>query len=120
MLLRVLVDCCRSRQDVALENLVLRHQLEVLLRRKPKPRLRNRDRILLVWVRRLWPQGVDSPTEDRATGDGDRLASQGLAPVLELEVAQSARPATLEHRSQGTDCSNVAGKSSVGHRAHPR
>ncbi len=48
MLLRVLIDCCRFRQDLVLENLVLRHQLEVLLRRKPKPRLRNRDRILLV------------------------------------------------------------------------
>jgi transposase InsO family protein len=57
MLLRVLVDCCRSRQDLALENLVLRHQLEVLLRRKPKPRLHNRDRILWVWMRWLWPEG---------------------------------------------------------------
>ena len=57
---------------------------------------------------------MDSQTEDRATGDGDRLASQGLAPVLELEVAQSAGPAALEHRSQETDCSNVAGKPSVG------
>jgi len=57
MLLRVFIDCCRSRQDLALENLVLRHQLEVLLRRKPKPRLRNRDRILWVWMRRLWPEG---------------------------------------------------------------
>src|SRR6266700_5849821 len=57
MLLRVLIDCCRSRQDLALENLVLRHLLEVLLRCKPKPRLRKRDRILWVWVRRLWPEG---------------------------------------------------------------
>ena len=57
MLLRVLIDRCRSRQELALENLVLRHQLEVLLRRQPKPCLRNRDRILLVWVRRLWPAG---------------------------------------------------------------
>src|SRR5579859_588726 len=57
MLLRVLVDCCRSRQDLALENLVLRHQLEVLLRRKPRPGLRNRDRILWVLLRRLWPEG---------------------------------------------------------------
>jgi transposase InsO family protein len=57
MLLRVLFDCCRSRQDLALENLVLRHQLEVLLRRKPKPRLHNRDRILWVWMRWLWPEG---------------------------------------------------------------
>jgi hypothetical protein len=57
MLLRVLIHCCRSRQDLALENLVLRHQLEVLLRRKPKPCLRNYDRILWVWVRWLWPEG---------------------------------------------------------------
>ena len=57
MLLRVLVDCCRSRQDLALENLVLRHQLEVLRRQKPRPRLRNRDRILWVLLRRLWPEG---------------------------------------------------------------
>jgi len=42
MLLRVVIDGCRSHRDLALENLVLRHQLEVLLRRKPKPRLRNR------------------------------------------------------------------------------
>jgi hypothetical protein len=53
MLLRVLIDCCRVRQDLALENLVLRYQLEVML----KPCLRNRDRILLVWLRWLWPEG---------------------------------------------------------------
>jgi hypothetical protein len=57
MLLRVLANCCRSRQDLALENLVLRHQLEVLLRRKPKACLRKRDRILWVWMRWLWPEG---------------------------------------------------------------
>src|SRR5713226_4080793 len=57
MLLRVLIDCCRSRRDLALENLVPRHQLEALLRRKPKPPPRNRDRILWVWMRRLWPEG---------------------------------------------------------------
>src|SRR5450759_1842050 len=57
MLLRVLFDCCRSRQDLALENLVSRHQLEVLLCRKPTPRLHNRDRILWVWMRWLWPEG---------------------------------------------------------------
>lgn len=57
MLLRVLVDCCRSCQDQALENLALRHQLEVLLRRQPKPRLHNRDRTFWVWLRWLWPEG---------------------------------------------------------------
>jgi len=60
MLLRVPIDCCRSRRDLSLENLVLRHQLEVLLRRKPRPLLRNRDRILWVWMRRLWREGWKS------------------------------------------------------------
>ncbi len=60
--------------------------------------------------------GLDASPEDRATRNGDRLASQGLAPVLDLEVAHAAWPAAPEPRSPGTDRSNVAGKSSVGHR----
>ena len=55
--LRILMGAFRSRQDLVLENLVLSHQLDVLQRTGPKPRLRNRDRILLVWLRRLWPSG---------------------------------------------------------------
>jgi transposase InsO family protein len=43
LLLRVLIDACRSRNDLVLENLLLRHQLEVLARARPKPRLRNAD-----------------------------------------------------------------------------
>ena len=62
---------------------------------------------------------MESSPEGRATGDGDRLASQGLAPVLELEVGRSAGPATAEPRSPATDCSNVERQPSVGHRAHP-
>ena len=54
---RVLVSAFRSHQGLVLENLVLRHQLDVLQRSRPKPRLRNRDRILWVWLRRLWPSG---------------------------------------------------------------
>ena len=38
------------------ENLFLRHQLNVALRRAPRRlRLRGSDRILLVWMTRLWP-----------------------------------------------------------------
>jgi putative transposase len=57
LLLRVLISACRSRHDLVLENLVLRHQLEVLSRARPKPRLRNIDRVLWVWLRRVWPSG---------------------------------------------------------------
>src|SRR5262245_3566495 len=40
---------------VALENVALRHQLAVLQRSFPRPRLRRRDRILWVCLSRLWP-----------------------------------------------------------------
>ena len=57
LLLRVLIGACRSRHDLVLENLVLRHQLEVLSRATAKPRLRNVDRVLWVWLRQVWPSG---------------------------------------------------------------
>src|SRR5712691_3563875 len=62
---------------------------------------------------------MDSSTEDRATGDGDRLASQGLAPVLDLEVVYSTRPTSPNPRGPGIDRSNVAGEPAVGQRANP-
>jgi len=55
LVLRTLFAAARSRRDVALENLVLRHQLQVALRTNPKPRLCGHDRFLWVWLRRLWP-----------------------------------------------------------------
>jgi hypothetical protein len=51
------IDRCLLCQRASRNVVTLRHQLEVLLRRKPKPRLRNRDRILWVWMRWLWPEG---------------------------------------------------------------
>ncbi len=49
------VAAVRSRRDLALENLVLRHQLQVALRTNPHPHLRAPDRVFWVWLRRLWP-----------------------------------------------------------------
>jgi putative transposase len=40
---------------VALENLALRHQLGVLERSVRRPRLARWDRILWVWLSRIWP-----------------------------------------------------------------
>ncbi|MHC4519483.1 MAG: integrase core domain-containing protein [Planctomycetota bacterium] len=44
----------RSRASLAAENLALRHQLGVLSRSAKRPRLRARDRVLWVWLFRLW------------------------------------------------------------------
>jgi len=42
------------RTVLAAEILALRHQLGVLQRSVKRPRLRRRDRILWVWLSRLW------------------------------------------------------------------
>ena len=49
-------DSFKSRCRLEAENLFLRHQLGVALRRAPpRLRLRGGDRALLVWMTRLWP-----------------------------------------------------------------
>jgi putative transposase len=51
----------RSRAVVELENLALRHQLQVLPRRRPgRLRLIAIDRLLWVWLYRLWPRCLDT------------------------------------------------------------
>jgi transposase InsO family protein len=49
-----------SRAVLELENLALRHQLHVLNRQKPgRPRLFTIDRLLWVWLYRLWPRCLE-------------------------------------------------------------
>ena len=51
----------RSRAVLQLENLALRHQLHVLRRQRPgRPRLFTIDRLLWVWLYRLWPRCLDT------------------------------------------------------------
>jgi len=51
-----LVDLFKPRRRLEAENLFLRHQLSIALRRAPpRLRLRGSDRALLVWMTRLWP-----------------------------------------------------------------
>jgi transposase InsO family protein len=51
-----IVDLFKSRRRLEAENLFLRHQLSIALRRAPsRLRLRGSDRALLVWLTRLWP-----------------------------------------------------------------
>src|SRR3979409_437865 len=57
----VLAHRFRSRAFLQLENLALRHQLHVLRRRRPgRPRLFAIDRLLWVWLYRIWPRCLDA------------------------------------------------------------
>src|SRR5882724_6043129 len=50
------IDIFKSPRRLEVENLFLRHQLNIALRRAPpRLRLRGSDRTLLVWMTRLWP-----------------------------------------------------------------
>jgi transposase InsO family protein len=50
------VDIFKSRRRLEAENLFLRHQLNIALRRPPpRLRLRGSDRALLVWMTWIWP-----------------------------------------------------------------
>lgn len=55
LILRTFISALRLHCALALENLALRHQLEVLQRNTKRPRLTNKDRTLWVILSRLWP-----------------------------------------------------------------
>jgi hypothetical protein len=60
LLATFIADMFKSRRRLEAENLFLRHQLNIALRRTPaRPRLRGSDRALLVWVTRIWPNLLD-------------------------------------------------------------
>jgi hypothetical protein len=53
-------DMFKSRCRLEAENLFLRYQLNIALRRAPpRLRLRGSDRALLVWMTKLWPRLLD-------------------------------------------------------------
>src|SRR5438445_5247146 len=60
LLLCWLASLVKSRHQLQAENLVLRHQLNILRRRAPRRvRLSSADRLVFVWLYRLCPAVVD-------------------------------------------------------------
>jgi hypothetical protein len=55
--LPTLAKLFRKRRDLLVENLLLRHQLQVELRSRPRPDLKTRDRFFWLLVRRIYPDG---------------------------------------------------------------
>jgi hypothetical protein len=50
----------RTRKSLVLENVALRHQLQVLSRGRKRPALKNRDRMVWILLRCVW-QGWRKP-----------------------------------------------------------
>jgi hypothetical protein len=60
LLVMLVADMFKSRRRLETENLFLRHQLSIALRRAPpRLRLRGGDRALLAWMTRIWPSLLD-------------------------------------------------------------
>src|SRR2546427_1502055 len=53
--LRLLPSLCGGHRQLALENLALRQQLAVYKRTVNRPKLQRSDRLLWVWLSRVWP-----------------------------------------------------------------
>ena len=111
----------RSRIDLQLENLALRHQIGVLQRsRKKRPKLTSMDRLLWVSLSRIWRDwrstlAIVKPQTVVA------WASRGLSLVLGLEgSAGTTRTATDCPRDSRPDPQDVSGESHVGCTAHSR
>jgi len=82
----------RSRARLQAEILVLRQQVLVLSRKSlSRARLRNLDRLILVWLYRLFPSILDAITVVKPE-TVLRLASPRLSSLLALEVSAGRWP----------------------------
>jgi hypothetical protein len=81
-------DLFKSRGRLQAENLFLRHQLNIALRRGPPwPRLRASDRVLLVWMTRICASLLDLAPVARP-GNDPAVASRWLQGFLALEISE--------------------------------
>src|SRR6266508_4948146 len=84
-----LIGLFRSRAALEAENVVLRHQLNVLRRKSPKRvAVSSIDRLLLVGLYRLAPRDPGS-SEDHQAGDAVAVASRWFPQPQAMEPLQS-------------------------------
>ena len=119
LLFTTLLASVRPRQNLVLENLLLRHQVAVLTRptrTRPRAQLRTWDKLLWILARQWcagWREHLAFVTPDTRCA----LASRGLALVLAVEVPLSRRPSSSQSRGAGPDRDHVARQPTVGYRA---
>lgn len=83
-LLFTLFSCFRTRLTLQVEILALRHQVAVLQRARKRPSVQALDRLLWVWLSRVWGAMALSIGHSQA-GDSDCLAAERVSTLLDLE-----------------------------------
>src|SRR5262249_39088047 len=96
LLATFIADLFKPRRRLEVENLFLRHQLTVALRRGPRRlRLRADDRALMVWMTRMWPsllgltrvvQGIDPDLGFTGAGNLE-LGREGPEPSARCAIS---------------------------------
>ena len=101
-LLTALLGALKSRRDLVLENLALRHQLAVLASSDKRPRFRPADRLVWTCLRRLW-DGWKRGSPPRSAGNRRSLAPGRIPPLLGTQVSSSAGKAKGRSRTSVAD-----------------
>ena len=114
LVLHVVVSALKTKARLEAEIIMLRHQLNVLRRRVPsKPRLAVADRLLLVWLYRLFPSVLNAiavvrpETIIRWHRKGFRLywrwksRARGGRPKVPVEIRRLIREMSLANRLWG-------------------
>src|SRR5262245_50389004 len=113
------VDLFKPQRRLEVENLFLRHQLSIALRRAPpRLRLRGSDRALLVWMTRLRPSllGAAHVVQPETILRWQRA---GFTIVLALEIAKAERATKDRSRIARSHPTNEQGKPQVGSISDP-
>ena len=90
-LLRLLPFVCGGHRQLALENLALHQQLAVYKRTAARPKLRTTDRLLWVWLARVWA-GWRQPGRQahRAADDGQVVPIPEVGGLHHRDVRRAA------------------------------
>ena len=108
----------RSRAALELKLIALQHQLAVLHRQSPgRPQLSSLDRLLWVWLYRIWPQVIDAMVLVKPTTVVD-WHRRGLPALLALAVTSSGT-AQNRPRNPRFNPPHEQGQPVMGRAAHP-
>src|SRR4029453_4471215 len=104
----------RTQRSLVLENLALRHQLVVLQRTVPRPRLRTADRPFWVLLSRLWAgwKRLGQQLDRRGNGRKERHGRAG-APSDQPPCFRLRSCAQFAERGPPSRNSSVAGRAST-------